>query len=458
MSVDQEYLPDGTFIVDSPRPQPDVFDLIIVGGGPAGTAAALHGTELGLAVLVIDYDDLMKRIRDYPKDKLILPDFGGGDKMKFPKAGELVSALHFEAIDKDEMCVRWKSLYRKHNIPARIGIELLGLERRTDATWQVRCFNHNTKTEQAFVGRHIVIGIGRGVPRRFDIPGNSDGIAYRLSDSAPYVGQPACVIGGGTSAAEAVIAISQAKVKAKDPSAVYWSYRGDKLPKVSKALADVFFEAYLGNGNIRYHPNSEPVAVVTAEDRKDYLSIRTDRRCIPGRPNETVHMEFMKEHCIACIGEDIPEAFLSSMGITMLTGGQANKKRMTVTPLLETQQPNVYLIGDLLSQAYLQTEDFGANPASFLEIKHRGNIKAAMVDGVFVVDVISQRLAGKKDVKVDLQFEEEGKKPAVARDFIEIVVETEGPPKESVAPARAVEVGGAYLVRLLAGKLKEEEY
>jgi len=92
------------------QPLPEVLDLLIVGGGPGGTAAAFRARELGLAALVIDHDDLMKRIRDYSKEKLILPGFGGGDRMKFPCGGELIDCLRFAAIDKDEMCVRWKEL------------------------------------------------------------------------------------------------------------------------------------------------------------------------------------------------------------------------------------------------------------------------------------------------------------------------------------------------------------
>ena len=102
-------------MLDPPVTLPDVLDVLIVGGGPFGTAAAFRAKELGLTALVIDYDDLMKRIRDYAKDKPILPDFGGGDRMQFPKGGELIASLQFAPIDKDEMCVRWKALYRQHS-------------------------------------------------------------------------------------------------------------------------------------------------------------------------------------------------------------------------------------------------------------------------------------------------------------------------------------------------------
>jgi len=457
MNIAPEILPDGTFILKQPVRLPEILDLLIVGGGPAGTAAALRAKELGLAGLVIDFDDVMKRIRDYAKDKLILPDYGGGDNMQFPKGDGLVSLLHFSPIDKDDMCQQWKNFYRENNIPAQVGVELLGLQRRNDGVWQVRAYNHHRHDEQLYLAKHVVMAVGRGVPRRFDIPGNTDGIAYRLADAALYVGAPALVIGGGTSAAEAVIAVSNAKIQANDATAVYWSYRGDKLPKVSKALAEVFFDAYMGNGNIRYYPCSEPVAIIIAEDKKPYLSLRMDRRQMEGRPRETAHVEFPKERCIACIGEDIPSAFLSALGINMAPGGPGNKQRFAVTPLLETPQPNVFLIGDILSPAYLETESFDADPKSYAEIRRRGNIKAALRDGVLVAEAIAQKLAGKKVIRIDLDFQEErvAQKFAAAKTSI---VESDGPPKASLAAARSAEEHQAVLVRIISGNVESDEF
>ena len=434
-----------------------VLDLLIVGGGPGGTAAAFRAKELGIEPLIFEHDDLMRRIRDYAKDKLILPTFGGGDQMRFPKCGDLVSGLHFGPIDKDEMCVEWKDLHQKHGIRSRIGVELTGLERRSDGVWSVQAWDHSTRSEAPVLARHVVLAIGRGVPRRFDIPGSTDGIAFRMSSPEVYVGQPACVIGGGTSAAEAVIAISGAKVAAGDPTSVFWSYRGDKLPRVSKALAEVFFEAYLGAGNIRYHPRSEPVAVVTGDDRREYLAIRIDRRIMEGRPGETSHLEFLKTSCLACIGEDIPEALLRSFGVEMAVGGPKKRKRMVVNRYLETQQPNIYLVGDILSQAHFETDDFGADPAKFREVKHRGNIKSALRDGVLVAQVIEQRLRGVSEIGVGVEEADEEEAPAVMAAYGH-PVEAAGPPEASVEASRQVTEAAACLIRVLPGGVEEDEY
>lgn len=454
--MNADVLPDGTLKLDTPVQLPEVLDVLIVGGGPAGTAAAFRAKELGLSALVVDYDDLMKRIRDYAKDKLILPHFGGGDQMRFPAGGPLVSALHFEAIDKDDICMSWRALYKKHNVPAKVGIELTGITRTENDLLEVKTWNHRAQCEEVMQARHVVLSIGRGVPRRFDIPGNTDGISYRLDNAADYVGGPVCVIGGGTSAAEAVIAISAAKMAANDGCPVYWSYRGDKMPKVSKALSEVFFNAYLGNGNIRYYPKSEPVAIVSGPERAEYLSIRVDRRTIEGRSIETTHLEFLKKNCIACIGEDIPEQFLNSLGIHMATGGPKNKKQMVVSPLLETQQRNVYLVGDILSQRYLEADRFDADPSTFKEIRHPGNIKSALRDGVFVAQVIQQKLEGRQEIDVVLTDADEpqsveSKSAEASASFIRDKVT--GSTSAPAAPA-----GPARLIRVTQADIEEDEY
>ncbi len=444
---------------------PEVLDLLVVGGGPGGTATAFRARELGLAVLVVDYDDVLKRIRDYSKDKLILPNFGGGDALRFPQCGEMVGRLHFRPIDKDEMHLGWKALYGEHAVPVAVGLELTGLERCSDG-WQARCWDHPGRAERSFTARHVALALGRGVPRRFDIPGNTDGIAFRLADPAHYVGSPALVLGGGTSAAEAVIAISHAKTAAGDATDVYWSYRGDKMPRVSKALADAFFAAYLGNGNIRYHPRSEPVAVVTGEDREEYLSLRVDRRTVAGRPSETAHLEFPKGSCVACIGEDLPESLLRNLGIAMVSTGP-NRKQMLVNPLLETVQPNVYLVGDLLSQSYLETDDFAAPPERCREVKHRGNIKSALRDGVIVAEAVAARLAGGAPVRIEIvdAFEEAAPGPALGAAPVAteeaasaaLSFPSTGAEADAVPAPPAPLPGGLRLVRLLPGGLDGEE-
>lgn len=438
-----------------------IVDLLVVGGGPAGLAAALRGRELGLLVLVLETDDLMRRIRDYSKEKLILPGFGGGDRMAFPAGDEHVGELAFGPIDKDELCSKYRAACERAGVYSRVGVELTGLQERGDGVYQATAYDHRQRHEVYYLARHVALALGRGVPRRFEIPGHTEGIAFRLDDPQDMVGGPACVIGGGTSAAEAVIAISNAKAAAGDPSPIHWSYRGDKLPRVSKALAEVFFEAYAGNGNIRYHPHSEPMMGVLGEDRRPYLAIRVDRRQIEGRATEASLLEIPNESVVACIGEDLPESFLGTLGISMAIGGPRGRKRMVVRPSLETVQPRVYLVGDILSQAYLETEDFTADPATFREVKHRGNIKSALRDGVLVAQVVRQRLDGRETLSLGVADSETPEPanevlPAISAIFQKPPVAT--PEDRTVAPKAPAENAVAWLIHHLPSGTEGEEH
>lgn len=386
--VESDYTSFGTLKVQQPATLPDVIDVFVAGGGPAGTAAAVRAKEFGLSCLVTDYDDLMKRIRDYPKEKLIKPNYGGGDKLQFPAGGPMLNSLHFGDLDKDEMVVQWKAKYKEYGITARIGAEFTGLSQGADGIWDVKLWSHRAGKEMVYRARNVILAIGAGVPRRFDIPGNTEGLAFRLDDAAAYVGQPALVIGGGTSAAEAVISISNAKVKAEDETAVYWSYRGDKMPKVSKALSEVFFDAYIGNGNIRYLAFSEPVAVVTGPDKLDYVSVRIDRKTADKRPTETVNLEFLKSQVVACIGEDLPVRLLQGCNIKVPMVN--NRPLMLVNQQGETSLPGVFLVGDARGPKFLRCTDFN-DSNTYEQITLKRNIKAAMVEAVEVVNLIASK-------------------------------------------------------------------
>ena len=397
-------LPDGRVELATPVALPDVLDMLIVGGGPAGTAAAFRAKELGLMALVIELDDLMKRIRDYDEEKPIKPDFGAGRQMGFPQAGELIEQLHFFADVKGRvLCRNWKRLYRDHSVPAQVGVELIGLEPDGEESWRALVRNHRTETNGAVRARHVVLALGAGMPRRLDVPGDVRAIADRLVSAERYVGAAACVIGGGVSAVEAVIAISAAKAAAADESAVYWSHRGQQMPRVPQALESPMRRATDVHRNVRLLPTSGAREVADTDDGK-VVRIQVGRQDASGAPVETTELEFEAGRVIACIGQEIDWTLLNAIGVYQVTGGTRSKKAIPLNALLESRQPNVHVIGDTLNIAYLECEDYDGDPSAFKEVKHRGNIKASLTDGVKVAEVIAQRLAGKTEIRVELEF------------------------------------------------------
>jgi len=397
----------GSLVTKEPVDLPEVLDLLIVGAGPAGTSAAFRAKELGLSALVIDRDEILTILRDWispegnpEKDKTVDSSYGpAGKRVPFPVGGDLVSELRFgDQVPASEVYAKWMKTYVDHSLPAQAGLDLTNLETQ-DGLLVATCFNQRTREERRYRCRNAILAMGRGVPHTLEIPGDAAGVSYKLRGAEKYAGGPACVIGGGTSAAEAVIAISRTKVALGDETDVIWSYRRRNLPKVNSTLADQFFHAYMTNGNIRYVPFSAPLAVLHHEG-EEFVALRSDRREIPGRPTEGSYLEFPKERVLACIGADLPTRFLKSLGVHMLKSADTEEDLMAVSPLFESQVPNVFLIGDLLSPAYIQTTDFSVEAVQSTVIDHTGNFKQGMIDGVLVVEGIKKRLEDAADDKI----------------------------------------------------------
>lgn len=367
---------------------PDVLDVVIVGAGPGGTAAALRAKELDLSALVIEADDLFRAIRDFPVGKKVEPDYRGGNDLPFPANGDLLRRLHFEVTVREHALRAWRRLYLDPGLRAKVGSEFIGLERVGDL-WRVLTWNQRLATDVGYTARNVIIAIGKGGASLGDIPGNTDGIALRLDDPQRFVGSPVAIIGGGTSAAEAVIDISKAKVRRQDTTSVYWSYRKESMPKVAKNLSADFFDAYVVNGNIRYLPNSEIAAVVSGPERSELVSIRVDRKEIVGRPIETVHFEFPKDRVIACIGGQEPYDLLAKLGVRL--AGTAGSPMMLVTEDGETSLDGVFLVGDARGGTHVVCSAFD-DPSTYQRRRSPRNIKAAMWDGVQALECIAQRL------------------------------------------------------------------
>ena len=453
-------LPDGRLQLATPVALPEILDVLIVGGGPAGTAAGFRAKELGLAALVIEIDDLMKRIRDYDQRKPIKPDFGAGKQMGFPKGGDLVERLHFFSdISSSELCRNWTALYRDHSVPAQIGVELMGLEPDPDpareGVWVAQLRNHRTASNDIVRAKHVVLALGAGMPRRLDVPGDVRAISDRLAGAERYVGATACVIGGGVSAIEAVIAISAAKAAARDDTAVYWSHRGERQPPVPKALKPALAEAIDGHGNVLFLPASEAREIV---DRPAGKLLRLQkRRETPSGPADPTVLEFETQHVVACIGQEIDWGLIHGLGIYQVTGGPRGKKAIPLNALLESRQPNVYVIGDTLNIAYLECDDYDGDASTFQEVKHRGNIKASLTDGVTVAEVIAQKLEGRAEIRVELEFVG-GSRPASGKASGAPPAGEDVSTLGATLPGRTPAFPSAVLVRLLDREVEAEQF
>jgi len=171
-----------------------VADLLIVGAGPAGLAASLKATELGLSYLTIDQDDIGGTVRKYPRGKLVMT-----QPVELPLHGRLRKSEY----RKEHLIDVWEEIIHRHDVRVRTGVKFLG------ATHRDGVFSAET-SEGPCRSRHIVLALGRrGTPRRLGVEGEEqEKVLYQLVDAANYTGLRILVVGGGDSAIEAATGLA----------------------------------------------------------------------------------------------------------------------------------------------------------------------------------------------------------------------------------------------------------
>ena len=171
------------------------FDMIVVGGGPAGYSAALYAARAGLRVAVLEKLSaggqmaLTDSIDNYPGFDEGIDGFSLGEKMQ-------MGAERFGAVTE---------LAEVYAVDLKAAPKVL-----------------NT-SEGVFLGRSVVIATGAG-PRELGIPGEQNRAHYCAAcDGMRYRGKTVAVIGGGNSA------VGDALQLARIAKKVYVIHRRDSL-------------------------------------------------------------------------------------------------------------------------------------------------------------------------------------------------------------------------------------
>ncbi len=162
----------------------NIYDLIIIGGGPAGITAGIYAARQKLNTL------------------LITKSFGGQVNRK---AVAIENYPGFEKISGSDLITKFEQQLRK-----------TGIEIRRDAvvkvSWLKQEFLVETKTKNQFKSKAVIVASGAD-PRPLEVPGEKEfigkGVSYCTACDAPlYRDKTVAVIGGGNSGFEAAIALA----------------------------------------------------------------------------------------------------------------------------------------------------------------------------------------------------------------------------------------------------------
>lgn len=176
-----------------------MFDLIIIGAGPAGISAAYEAQKLGLNYLVLEKGLIADTIYHYP---IGLTVFSTPNELEF-EPGELKPAR--EKPTREELLSYYVRFVLKHELNIKTEEEVFAVEKTDDGAFQIQTRNDEYKARKVL----FTIG-GMAHPRELNIKGEHlSKVHHRFVETYPYVRKHALVIGGGNSAGEAALFLAE---------------------------------------------------------------------------------------------------------------------------------------------------------------------------------------------------------------------------------------------------------
>jgi len=236
-------------------PVQDVYDMAIVGAGPAGMSAALRAIEKKKKVVLIDQQGAGGTILQYPRKKLVMT-----KPVEIPLYGKLTKPEY----SKEELLEIWEGLQKKYKPEIHVPEKLKTITKE-NTVFQV------VTDVQTYKARSVVLALGRrGTPRKLGVPGEErKKVAYKLIDAESYHHNYILVVGGGDSAIEAAMGLAR-----QEGNTVTISYRKEKFFRI-KSRNEQRLNELLAKKKLRVIYNSqveeigeESVVLQTEDGRK----------------------------------------------------------------------------------------------------------------------------------------------------------------------------------------------
>jgi thioredoxin reductase len=208
----------------APRAPADGVQLLIVGAGPAGLAAAIVAKASGLIFRVIEQGEVGGSMLHYPRRKLV---------MTRPAELPGVGPFPFKEVEKEALVEFWRATITALDLRIESGIILAKVTRQGSAMI--------AETNQGSIrAAAVVLALGRrGSPRRLEVPGEEQPkVLYRLVEPEQFDGQRVLVVGGGTAALETALALAD-----RPGTSVTLCHRRDVFAGAKAAVAEKLLDA-----------------------------------------------------------------------------------------------------------------------------------------------------------------------------------------------------------------------
>lgn len=262
------------------------LDVMIIGAGPAGLSATLAAKEQKLKYITIEQESsLGGAIFKYPRNKVA---------MTQPVTLPIIGRVEMFDISKEELLGFWLRVLREQELNVNFHERMESVV-KTENGYEVKTSKATYKTA------NVLLAIGRqGTPRTLDVPGESQPkVVYRLIDAEQYKGQHVLVVGGGDSALEAALALSE-----QPDTTVTLSYRSEAFGRVKGKNRDRLAQA-------------EANSKISVQLKSNVKEIRLETVVMELANKEVVEIPNLA--VIICAGGVLPTPFLKDIGVMIET-------------------------------------------------------------------------------------------------------------------------------------------
>lgn len=255
-------------------------DVVIVGAGPAGLAAALNASKRNLKFVLLEQGDVGGTILQYPRRKIV---------MTSPLDLPIYGKVKLNETSKEALLDLWNQVIEK------TGLVIHTNEKVEDVRAEQNSLKVTTSKNQ-YDTRHVVLALGRrGTPRKLGIPGEQlSKVSYRLMEAESYTNCRILVVGGGDSAVEAAIGLASQK-----GNRVAISYRQSEFLRIKDRNAK-HLQEYRNKIEIIFNSNVKEItdANVTIETSDGLRTLDND-------------------YVFIFAGGELPYEFLKKIGIAL---------------------------------------------------------------------------------------------------------------------------------------------
>ncbi len=318
----------------------DTLDLLIIGAGPAGLSAADAAARAGLSYVVIEKGTIANTIRGYPVGRTL---FSTTNELEM-REGALKPVR--EKPTREELLSHYVHFVLDHNLRINAGEEVVGIEHEEPDHFIVHTESQDVierAVTATYHARRLLFAIGAmDHPRRLNVPGEDlPKVHHRFVEPYPHVRKEVLVVGGGNSAAEAALFLSEEG--ARTTMAIWRSDWENRDPKAGamKHWVRSPLEREITEGRLRvvlYKQVDEITEreVALTNDAGEQLRI----------PNDVVFV---------LVGSDADLTLLRKLGVRTEAGRAAFTEVPVYNPeTFETNVPGIYVAGHFTNARHIK--------------------------------------------------------------------------------------------------------